>query len=135
MLTAERVVSFLAQLGERDLPDPEREELMIAVREVLLNAMEHGGGLRPRPGGGGLGRAHGPRHRVLRARPRARVPARRSCPTPPSRTRRKIRLPTRGRARAGLRPGGFGLLLARSIVDEMILSEQGNEVVLVKHTA
>jgi len=37
------------------------------------------------------------------------------------------------RAAAGLRPGGFGLLLARQVVDEMIHSERGNEVLLVKH--
>ena len=33
----------------------------------------------------------------------------------------------------GLRPGGFGLLLARKIVDEMMYSERGNEVLLIKH--
>ena len=38
------------------------------------------------------------------------------------------------RAEAGLRPGGFGLLLARSIADEMLYSDKGNEVLLVKHT-
>jgi hypothetical protein len=38
------------------------------------------------------------------------------------------------RAEAGLRPGGFGLLLARSIADEMLLSDKGNEILLVKHT-
>jgi anti-sigma regulatory factor (Ser/Thr protein kinase) len=37
------------------------------------------------------------------------------------------------RAELGLRPGGFGLLLARKIVDEMIHSERGNEVILIKH--
>jgi anti-sigma regulatory factor (Ser/Thr protein kinase) len=34
----------------------------------------------------------------------------------------------------GLRPGGFGLLVARQVVDEMIHSEHGNEVLLIKHT-
>ena len=33
----------------------------------------------------------------------------------------------------GLRPGGFGLLLSRSLVDELIFSEKGNEVLLVKY--
>ena len=33
----------------------------------------------------------------------------------------------------GLRPGGFGLLLAKKLVDELIYSEQGNEVLLVKY--
>ena len=33
----------------------------------------------------------------------------------------------------GLRPGGFGMLLAKRIVDEMFYNEQGNEVLLIKH--
>jgi hypothetical protein len=33
----------------------------------------------------------------------------------------------------GLRPGGFGLLITRLVVDEMIHSERGNEVLLIKH--
>jgi DNA-binding NtrC family response regulator len=37
------------------------------------------------------------------------------------------------RAALGLRPGGFGLLIARRIVDEMLHSEKANEVVLIKH--
>jgi anti-sigma regulatory factor (Ser/Thr protein kinase) len=32
-----------------------------------------------------------------------------------------------------MRPGGFGLLMARKLVDELIYNEQGNEVVLVKY--
>ena len=33
----------------------------------------------------------------------------------------------------GLRPGGFGVLLAQRLVDELVYSEQGNEVVLIKY--
>jgi hypothetical protein len=32
----------------------------------------------------------------------------------------------------GLRPGGFGILVARQVVDEMFYNERGNEVVLIK---
>ena len=32
-----------------------------------------------------------------------------------------------------LRPGGFGVLLARNSIDELLYNEQGNEVVLVKY--
>ena len=35
----------------------------------------------------------------------------------------------------GMRPGGFGILTAKGIVDELIYSEVGNEVRLIKHTA
>jgi len=38
------------------------------------------------------------------------------------------------RAAEGMRPGGFGILLVRKIVDEMIYNEVGNEVLLIKHT-
>jgi anti-sigma regulatory factor (Ser/Thr protein kinase)/CheY-like chemotaxis protein len=134
-LTAERVLSFLTQLRERDIADPERADLMLAVREVLMNAIEHGGGLDPdqvvevsavrtaraivfyiRDPGQGF---------QIEKLPHAAVS---NPPDDPTAHVEK-------RAQAGLRPGGFGLLLARSIVDEMILSEKGNEVLLVKHTA
>jgi anti-sigma regulatory factor (Ser/Thr protein kinase) len=35
----------------------------------------------------------------------------------------------------GMRPGGYGILLAQGIVDELMYSEVGNEVLLIKHTA
>jgi hypothetical protein len=37
------------------------------------------------------------------------------------------------RKRSGMRPGGYGILIASGIVDEMIYSEVGNEVLLIKH--
>ena len=37
------------------------------------------------------------------------------------------------RAEAGLRPGGFGMLIARQVVDEVAYNERGNEVLLIKH--
>jgi len=33
----------------------------------------------------------------------------------------------------GLRPGGFGVLLARHLVDELLYTEKGNEVLLIKY--
>jgi hypothetical protein len=37
------------------------------------------------------------------------------------------------RAEMGLRPGGFGMLIARQVADELVYNERGNEVLLVKH--
>jgi len=37
------------------------------------------------------------------------------------------------REEKGLRPGGFGMLLAKKFVDELIYNEKGNEVLLVKY--
>jgi anti-sigma regulatory factor (Ser/Thr protein kinase) len=39
----------------------------------------------------------------------------------------------RTRADKGLRPGGFGLLMTRTLVDELIWNEAHNEVVFVKY--
>jgi anti-sigma regulatory factor (Ser/Thr protein kinase) len=36
------------------------------------------------------------------------------------------------RAKMGLRPGGFGILLVKQIADDLIYNEQGNQVVLAK---
>jgi len=33
----------------------------------------------------------------------------------------------------GRRPGGFGLLLSKKLVDELIYNEKGNDVLLVKY--
>jgi anti-sigma regulatory factor (Ser/Thr protein kinase) len=38
------------------------------------------------------------------------------------------------REKAGIRPGGYGLLVAAGTVDELIYSEIGNEVLLIKYT-
>lgn len=37
------------------------------------------------------------------------------------------------REEQGLRAGGFGILLARQMVDEMLYDERGNELVFVKY--
>ena len=37
------------------------------------------------------------------------------------------------RAESGMRPGGFGMLIVRQIVDELVYNERGNEVLLIKH--
>jgi anti-sigma regulatory factor (Ser/Thr protein kinase) len=39
------------------------------------------------------------------------------------------------REEQGLRPGGFGVMMARQLVDELVYGEKGNEVLLVKYLA
>jgi anti-sigma regulatory factor (Ser/Thr protein kinase) len=34
----------------------------------------------------------------------------------------------------GIRPGGFGILIAQQLVDELVYNEHGNEALLIKHT-
>ena len=37
------------------------------------------------------------------------------------------------RASMGLRPGGFGMLIARQVADELVYNERRNEVLMIKH--
>jgi anti-sigma regulatory factor (Ser/Thr protein kinase) len=37
------------------------------------------------------------------------------------------------REEMGMRPGGFGILLTRSFVDELLYNEKGNEALLIKY--
>ncbi len=37
------------------------------------------------------------------------------------------------RKEKGLRPGGFAILMAKHIVDELIYGESGNDVILIKY--
>jgi anti-sigma regulatory factor (Ser/Thr protein kinase)/DNA-binding NarL/FixJ family response regulator len=131
LLSAERLVNFLTELRS-DVPETPRDDFMVAFREVLMNAMEHGGHFDPnqvvevvavrtertlvfhlRDPGPGFD---------LRALPHAAV----AQPDDPLAVAER-------RAEEGLRPGGFGLLLTRQVVDEMIHNEKANEVILIKH--
>lgn len=131
LLSAERLVNFFTELRS-DVPQTPRDDFMVAFREVLMNAMEHGGGFDPdqvvevtavrtertmvfhlRDPGPGFDSAD-LAHAAL-TRP--------DDPLAVSKLREE----------SGLRPGGFGLLLARQTVDEMIYNEQHNEVILIKH--
>jgi anti-sigma regulatory factor (Ser/Thr protein kinase)/CheY-like chemotaxis protein len=132
LLTVERLVRFLSELG-KDIPEPGRDEVMLAFREILVNAMEHGGGFNPEQV-----------VEVSAVRTRRTIVYYVKDPGPgfdPAELPHAVS-PDAGedliahaeqRAELGLRPGGFGLLLARRIVDEMIYSERGNEVLLIKH--
>lgn len=134
MLTAERLVSFLKEM-QSDLPESPREELMMAFREMLMNAIEHGAEFQPDKVIE-VAAVHTERAIVFyvhdpgegfrwEAIPHAAVS------NPPDAPAKHIEL----REQQGMRPGGFGILLTRGIVDELIYSEIGNEVLLIKHTA
>jgi anti-sigma regulatory factor (Ser/Thr protein kinase) len=130
LLTADRVVTFMEGLHGRLFDPSTRDDLLMAFREILLNAIEHGAGFDPekdvlvtairskralsfhfRDPGPGFAANHVPQAAVD-GDPLSHIDFREG---------------------AGLRPGGFGLMVARQLVDEMIHNELGNEVVLVKH--
>jgi len=131
--TADRLVHFLNEIAE--LPDPEKNQVATAFREMLLNAIEHGGRLDPNqyveieyvrarrmvtchitdPGPGF----------TLDEIPHAAIA------NPADNPIRHIAV----REEQGLRPGGFGVLLAQQLVDELIYGQNGNEVLLIKYLA
>src|SRR5580704_11839238 len=46
LLTAERLITFAKELNAQ-LPEDIRQEIILALREILLNAMEHGAAFNP----------------------------------------------------------------------------------------
>jgi anti-sigma regulatory factor (Ser/Thr protein kinase)/DNA-binding NarL/FixJ family response regulator len=133
LLTAERVVQFMRELAP-DQPGDMRDDLVFAFREVLLNAMEHGAGFDPEQVIEVSAvrtersivyyfRDPGPGFR------RDALPQATATSAPGDITSAAV-----FRHEAGLRPGGFGMLIVRNLVDEVIYNESGNEVILVKHT-
>jgi anti-sigma regulatory factor (Ser/Thr protein kinase) len=128
-VNAERLTLFMNELAG-DLPESERYQLITAFREVLLNAMEHGAGFDPdkvvevaavrtertlvyyfKDPGPGFD-VHAPKMVASEHDPMSHLAEREA---------------------SGKRAGGFGLLLASKLVDEVHFNERGNEVILVKH--
>jgi CheY-like chemotaxis protein/anti-sigma regulatory factor (Ser/Thr protein kinase) len=129
---ADRLLPFFREL-QVDLPVDEQNNVAIAFRELLINAIEHGGHLDPEqrvevayirlsqailyyvrdPGEGfsfeNLGHA-----------------AVASSPDDPFHH-------LEVRREAGMRAGGFGILIMHNIADELIYNEKGNQVLLVKY--
>lgn len=130
---AEIAQAFVAKL-EADLPHELINSIRQALRELLLNAVEWGGKLDPNqkvriarlryprmllyfvadPGAGFSfeGLAHAAVHQTS-AEAIARVAI--------------------VRDELGMRPGGFGIAMARAIADELLYNEAQNEVVLIKY--
>jgi DNA-binding response OmpR family regulator len=129
--TAERLLQFMKEIVE--LPDTELEEVGLAFREILLNAMEHGGRFDPNA-----------YVQVEYVRARRMVSCRISDPgpgftldeIPHAAVANPLDDPVRHAAvrdEMGLRPGGLGILLAQNLVDQVIYGQHGNEVLLIKY--
>jgi CheY-like chemotaxis protein/anti-sigma regulatory factor (Ser/Thr protein kinase) len=129
---AERIQLVMSQL-DSDLAPELRESVAYAFRELLLNAIEWGGRLDPTR-----------KVRISYLRARRMVMYRIADPGPGF----KIEdLPHAAigqsssdpivhmqvREEKGMRPGGFGLLMVRASVDELLYNEKRNEVVFVKY--
>jgi CheY-like chemotaxis protein/anti-sigma regulatory factor (Ser/Thr protein kinase) len=128
--TADRLIQFFRELPA-DLDAQQRETTSTAFRELLINAIEHGGHLDPeqkvelhfirtertivyyvRDPGKGFS---------FDKLPHAAI----SHPGSPLEH-------AEVREQMGIRPGGFGLLLLKNFADELLYSAKGNEVILIK---
>jgi anti-sigma regulatory factor (Ser/Thr protein kinase) len=131
VLTANRLLQFYREASQ--LPDAETEEVATAFREILLNAMEHGGHFDPSQ----FVEVSYVRtqHAVIC---KVKDPGEGFAPdelkhaavsNPPEDPFRHIA----ERDARGMRPGGFGILMAKRLVDELLFNEKGNEVLLIKY--
>jgi anti-sigma regulatory factor (Ser/Thr protein kinase) len=132
LITAERLITFAKELNAQ-LPVDTREEIMLALREILLNAMEHGAAFNAEQVVE-VTAVHTGRALVFYVRDPGAGFRRESL------SHAAIANPSNDpsahvakREEEGMRPGGFGLLLVGGIVDELIYSEIGNEVLLIKY--
>jgi DNA-binding NarL/FixJ family response regulator len=131
VLTAERLISFLTEL-QTGLAEAPREELMMAFREILMNAIEHGAEFRP---GKVIDVAAVHTARTVVFYVRDPGPGFRwesldhAAVGHPEDVSKHVEV----RDKLGMRPGGFGILMAQGVVDELIYSEVGNEVLMIKH--
>lgn len=121
-----------------DLPPLTRETVTYAFREMLRNAIEHGGKSDPSQFVE-VGYLRSPRIILYRIkdpgegftieslyRGEGAIAAFLNPEGDPLQH-------ARVREEEGLRPGGFGILIARDLVDEMIYNEKHNEVILIKY--
>ena len=129
---AERVYSFLAHL-DADLSDDVRESISRVFREMLNNAIEWGGQLDPSR-----------KVRISYIRAKRMLLYRIADPGPgfsfDALPHAAVSNPddqpiqhTFVRQQEGLRPGGFGILMSRQSVDELLYNEAHNEVVFIKY--
>jgi CheY-like chemotaxis protein len=128
----DRVQSFMMHL-EADLPETVRESVAQAFRELMINAIEWGGKLDPSR-----------KVRITCVRAKRLLLYRISDPgdgfdldqlrhaaiSNPQDAPLRHALE---RQRQGLRPGGLGLMMTRSLVDELIYNEARNEVMFIKY--
>jgi CheY-like chemotaxis protein len=129
---ADRIQSFVMHL-EANLPETVREAVASAFRELLTNAIEWGGKLDPDR-----------KVRISCVRTKRLLLYRIADPgegfdidklrhaaitNPDDDPMRHLSV----REEQGLRPGGFGLAMTRSLVDDLIYNEARNEVLLIKY--
>jgi len=129
---AERVTQFLRELLA-DLTPLTREDIAASFRELLLNGIEHGAKSDPRKrvrasilrtARSVIVHVHDPgKGFSLDLLPHAAISNPDDSPV------RHVEF----RQEHGQRPGGFGILMARNMVDELLYNERGNAALFVKY--
>lgn len=130
--TATRALHFMRQM-ETTLPEADQEKVALAFREILFNAVEHGGRKNP---DSWVTVTYMRTDRALLFRVRdpgpgfsfdgldhAAISSSGASPAEHAINREKM----------GMRPGGYGILLTRSLVDDLIYNEKGNEALLIRY--
>jgi len=132
LATADRLMSFAREFAAQ-LPETARQEIMFALREILINAMEHGAKFNPdqvvEVNAIRTARTMTFRVRDPGAGFRKEDISHAAHANPADDPTAHIAL----RAQQGMRAGGYGMLLAAGTVDELIYNETGNEVILIKY--
>ena len=132
MQTAGRVENVLDQLNY-SLPPKVRQSVRLAFHELLMNAIEWGGQLNPEA-----------QAQIEYLRTRKFVMCRIADPGTGfdpggleyAAVTSHLEEPmahSETREERGLRPGGYGIALAKSMVDELVYNEAHNEVAIVKY--
>jgi DNA-binding response OmpR family regulator len=130
--TADRLTQFVRELPS-DLEPDQREQIATAFRELLLNAVEHGGHLDPDKTVD-LSYIRTARSIVYYIRdPGAGFSMNTLAHAAIANTDQEPFRHLELRRQMGIRPGGFGLLMTKSFADELIYSAKGNEVILIKY--
>ena len=129
---ADRTTHFLREITSH-LSAQASEDVSAAFRELLMNAIEHGGKNDPHKrvrtsilhtSKAIIGHIHDPGTGFsLDFLPHAAISNPEDAPT------KHVEV----RAETGKRPGGFGILLTKNLVDELLYNERGNAVLFVKY--
>jgi CheY-like chemotaxis protein/anti-sigma regulatory factor (Ser/Thr protein kinase) len=132
LATADRLTQFVRELPS-DLDPDVREQIATAFRELLMNAVEHGGHLDPNKTVD-LSYIRTARTIVYYIRDPGEgfsmdTLSHAAIANTAEEPMRHLEL----RREMGIRPGGFGLLMTKSFADELIYSAKGNEVILIKY--
>lgn len=130
---AEITQAFIAEL-EADLPHELINSIRQALREVLLNAVEWGGKLDPtqKVGVARLRYARMLLYRVADPGPGFSFEGLEHAAVDETSAESIARVAV-VRDQLGMRPGGFGIAMARAIADELLYNEAQNEVILIKY--